>query len=277
MHVSPARPTTPARRGRRRTLTAILIASLLCAACAAAATPSAQATDTARTGAPPLQGTPGTTVRAVAPSVARGAWIAKLLRGADVRGAPGAGHVVAHVAPATMYVRAATRLLVTAARYDRRGALWLEVALPTRPTGARGWIAAAATRVDHTRWFIRISTARRELRAYAGGRLRLRVRAVVGAPATPTPRGLFAIYEKTAQADPSGFIGPWALHLTAFSNVLFEFGAGRGRVAIHGRGPAALGDPLGSARSHGCVRVENGVVQWLRTRVGAGTPVRIVR
>jgi hypothetical protein len=37
---------------------------------------------------------------------------------------------------------------------------------------------------------------------------------------------------------------------TAYSDVLEDYGGGRGRVPIHGRSGAVLADPLGSARSH---------------------------
>jgi len=94
-------------------------------------------------------------------------------------------------------------------------------------------------------------------------------------PAAPTPHGLFAISEMIRQADPSGFLGPWALHLTAFSNVLDNYGGGPGRVAIHGRGGVSLLDPLGSARSHGCIRIDNRHVSRLARSVPLGTPVRI--
>jgi lipoprotein-anchoring transpeptidase ErfK/SrfK len=57
--------------------------------------------------------------------------------------------------------------------------------------------------------------------------------------------------------------------------VLDNYGGGPGRVAIHGRGGASLADPLGTARSHGCIRVANLDVQWLARSVAAGTPVRI--
>ena len=75
-----------------------------------------------------------------------------------------------------------------------------------------------------------------------------RFKAVVGAPATPTPSGRFAIAELARQPDPDGFLGPFALHLTAHSDVLDDYGGGPGRVAIHGRGGESLADPLGSAR-----------------------------
>jgi len=113
------------------------------------------------------------------------------------------------------------------------------------------------------------------VRVYRDGRLVRSFRAVVGAPATPTPVGLFAVYELDRQADPSGFLGPWVVQLTAFSNVLESFGGGPGRVALHGRGGSSLNDPLGSARSHGCVRIDNSNVAWLARVAVPGTPVRI--
>jgi lipoprotein-anchoring transpeptidase ErfK/SrfK len=59
--------------------------------------------------------------------------------------------------------------------------------------------------------------------------------------------------------------------------VLESYGGGPGRVAIHGRGGASLRDPLGSARSHGCVRIPNRAVAWLAERAAPGTPVDIRR
>jgi lipoprotein-anchoring transpeptidase ErfK/SrfK len=110
---------------------------------------------------------------------------------------------------------------------------------------------------------------------YRDGVVVQRFPAVVGAPGTPSPRGLAAIYEKVPAADQRIFTGPWSLHLTAFSRVLDRFGAGDGRVAIHGRGPASWGDPMGTARSHGCVRIDNYWARYLARKLPLATPVKI--
>jgi lipoprotein-anchoring transpeptidase ErfK/SrfK len=60
-----------------------------------------------------------------------------------------------------------------------------------------------------------------------------------------------------------------------FSKVLFNFGGGPGCVSIHGRGGASLIDPLGSAASHGCIRINNGRVDWMASHLSQGTPVQI--
>ncbi len=91
-------------------------------------------------------------------------------------------------------------------------------------------------------------------------------RAVVGAPQWPTPHGLFAVSERVPQPNPKGFLGPSALHLTAFSNKLIHFDGGPGTVAIHGRGGASLLDPLGTARSHGCIRITNRAIDYIEAR-----------
>jgi lipoprotein-anchoring transpeptidase ErfK/SrfK len=75
------------------------------------------------------------------------------------------------------------------------------------------------------------------------------------------------------------FLGSWVLALTAHSRVLAHFDGGDGRVALHGRGAASLADPLGTAASHGCVRLSNAAIDWLVRRIGLtalpGTPVVI--
>jgi lipoprotein-anchoring transpeptidase ErfK/SrfK len=99
---------------------------------------------------------------------------------------------------------------------------------------------------------------------------------VIGAPTTPTPTGLFSIIGAW-RSPPTAFLGSWILPLTAHSNALHEFDGGDGTVGIHGRGGASLLDPLGSARSHGCIRLANSAIDWLVHAIGAaqlaGTPV----
>ena len=96
--------------------------------------------------------------------------------------------------------------------------------------------------------------------------------AVVGHPSTPTPRGRFFV-EEAIQLPASAVGGPFALALSARSNVLQEYAGGPGQIALHGR--ANIGGVLGTAASHGCVRLDNGVMRWLVFRIGPGMPVTI--
>ena len=158
---------------------------------------------------------------------------------------------------------------------DGKKRRWLRVRLPGRPNGAAGWIRATRAVTRRTRWRVVVDVDRRIVRLLQDGRVSRRWRAVVGAPGTPTPRGLFAIGERVRQPDRDGFLGSWALHLTAYSNVLDDFGGGPGTIGIHGRGGASLRDPLGTAASRGCIRLDNTAVEFLARRASEGTPVLI--
>ena len=57
--------------------------------------------------------------------------------------------------------------------------------------------------------------------------------------------------------------------------VIQEFDGGPGQIALHGRHGALLGDPLGTARSHGCVRFDNDVIRVLAGRLPNGTPIEV--
>lgn len=144
-----------------------------------------------------------------------------------------------------------------------------------RPNEAGGWISEDVVRLRRNPWRVIVSTRRRTVAVLRDGRPVRVARAVIGKPRTPTPHGRFAIYERARQASPTGFVGPWALHLTAHSNVLENYGGGPGRVAIHGRAGASLLDPLGTARSHGCVRIPNEDISRLARDLPLGTPVTI--
>ena len=166
---------------------------------------------------------------------------------------------------------------VTGARrpHAADGVIWLRVLLPQRPNGVSGWINSNLVQLARTPWRIDVSLRARTVSLLRQGRLQDTWRAVVGKPSTPTPPGLYAIYERAPQPSPDDFLGTWALLLTAFSPVLHNFDGGPGQVAIHGRGGASLLDPLGSARSHGCIRIDNSAVDVLARHAGAGTPVEI--
>lgn len=206
---------------------------------------------------------------------ARKAYVAQVVYPTAVRGRPGGGGRRGRLGTAARWGGGPVRLLVLDSGRDGRERLWLRVRLADRPNDRSGWIRHDHVRLRATPWRIVVSTGRRMVRVLRAGRVVRRFAAVVGATATPTPRGLFAVNERIRQ--PPGVLGPWALHLTAHSDVLFDYGGGKGRVAIHGRSGALLADPLGTARSHGCIRIENRHVRWLARRAIEGTPVLVRR
>jgi hypothetical protein len=206
---------------------------------------------------------------------AKVAWRARLLRPTSIyRGIPGAGAPrLGSIGP-----RSAAGLLVLRAARDRAGGCWVKLRLPGRPNDADGWIDAEKVGLRPTPWRLTVSRASRRLAVWRAGRQLRRFSVVVGKPSTPTPQGLFSIVGAWRGA-PGDFTGTWVLGLTAHSDALLHFEGGSGEVGIHGRGGASLLDPLGSAASHGCIRLANPAIGWLVRAVGvgrlAGIPVRV--
>ncbi len=165
-------------------------------------------------------------------------------------------------------------LPVTGRRVAADGSTWLRVLLPARPNGADGWVRASAGVLHRTPWRIEIHRGARRADVLQGGHVRATFSVVVGTPTTPTPLGTFFVTEKLHLG--SGVKeGPWALATSAYSYVLQEFAGGPGQIALHGL--VGFTAPLGTSASHGCVRFSNRAISWIAARVGAGTPIQILR
>lgn len=242
--------------------------SLVAAACAAAAgtasAPAGAGAASLPAGAPASAGreaAPPNLARVVATTQAR------------TRAGTNAGRRLAVLSPLAPLGHGITQLRVV----DRRvvdGRTYLRVLLAQRPNGVTGWIPADRVQTSRTRYRVLIDRRARRLTVTLGGRTVRRARVVVGAPSSPTPAGRFAISEELP-GDPDDFTGRWVLPITAFSGTYREFAGGPGRIALHGRGGASLRDPLGTAASHGCVRLSNRMVSWLAEHLQPGVPVTI--
>jgi len=204
--------------------------------------------------------------------------IVRLLAPHVVRAAPDVGaRVLTVVADLRPITSARTVLPALARRRDDRGRSWLLVRLPGRALGGdppprAGWIRAAKTRRSSTAWHLVVDVSTRHVAVHHDGRRVRSFRAIVGAPSTPTPRGEYFVEENVRlAADRAG--APFALALSARSAVLQEFDGGPGQVALHGLDN--IGGELGTAASHGCVRLAGTDIAWLAARIRPGVPVSI--
>ena len=140
----------------------------------------------------------------------------------------------------------AVRTVLPVVGHARGG--WVRVMLPGRPNGPQG----LESQLSHAPVLDAVAPARRSLArrvtVYRDGAVERRFRAVIGAPATPTPRGRFFVEEALRLSD-SASGGPFALATSARSNVLQEFEGGPGQIALHGTNHL-VGAP-GTAVSHG--------------------------
>lgn len=170
--------------------------------------------------------------------------------------------------------RARTVLPVLGDTVSGGGSSWVPVGLPGRPNGHRGWIPTEGTTSTSTPWHISVKLSSRTVTVYRNGRAARRFRAVVGKRSTPTPQGSFFIEEalRISRRDDGG---PFALAASARSNVLQEFAGGPGQIGLHGTNN--LSGALGSAVSHGCVRVSPSAITWMAQRIDGGVPLTIRR
>lgn len=201
--------------------------------------------------------------------------VAVLLDTHSVFAAPSSqGARIARIEPRRPITGGSTVLPVLRSTTTRDGKRWLKVLVPGRPNGGSGWIAQRGTVARQTSWRIAVRTATRRVLVYRDGRHVRSFSAIVGKPSTPTPRGRFFV-EESVRMLPGHPGGPFALALSARSNVLQEFDGGPGQIAIHGI--QNLGGTLGTAVSHGCVRVSNKTSRWLAARMSPGVRVTIRR
>jgi lipoprotein-anchoring transpeptidase ErfK/SrfK len=94
----------------------------------------------------------------------------------------------------------------------------------------------------------------------------------VGAPETPTPTGSYYLYVLLQAPDPSGPYGPFAYGLSSHSDALETFAGGDAEIGIHGNDDSSA---LGQSVSHGCIRMDNGAITDLASKLPLGTPVDV--
>lgn len=182
--------------------------------------------------------------------------------------------VIEPVAAVRPLTKVRTVLPVMGTVRGKDGNRWVHVRLPGRPSGHTGWILADQTITSSTEWRIVVTISTRRVTVFRDGAVVRSFPAVVPKPATPTPYGQFFVEEALA-ISPQDSGGPFALAISARSDIFQEFAGGPGQIAIHGTD--GLSDPLGSEASHGCIRVSPSAITWMSRRLGGGVPVTVER
>ncbi|MDH4341346.1 MAG: L,D-transpeptidase family protein [Thermoleophilia bacterium] len=151
---------------------------------------------------------------------------------------------------------------------------WYRISVPGRPNGRTGWVRAAALEIHPVHKRLIVYRGARRFEFWDGNKLVRAGDVAVGKPGAETPLGLFYVTWKfNPSIDPDwAILGAYAFETSAYSK-LTDWPGG-GIVGMHGTPWPSL---LGQAVSHGCVRVHNDNIEFLRNRVPLGTPVKIVR
>ncbi len=185
----------------------------------------------------------------------------------QVYDAPDSTRVVTTFSEKTEYKQPRT-LLVTEQQGD-----WVKALLPMRPNQSTGWVRKADVTLTQTPYEIRVSLADHKMTLFKAGQEVLSVPVAVGTDRTPTPVGTYYVTDPVDLRNrPGGAYGAFALGLSGYSEVLFEFNGGPGQIAIHGTNQPEL---IGQNVSNGCIRTDNDTIVQIATQVPLGTPVII--
>lgn len=149
---------------------------------------------------------------------------------------------------------------------------WIEVLVPVRPNGMRGWLPASSVDLTQHNFRVRVELGKHRLTVWRGDDVIMDEPVGVGKAKTPTPKGLFYTTELLKPPDPNGIYGAFAFGLSGYSDVLHRFRGGEGELGIHGTTNAR---DLGRDVSHGCVRLSNEAMTRLAGLLPLGTPVFI--
>lgn len=165
-------------------------------------------------------------------------------------------------------------LALDVVRTKRGTPAWYRISIPGRPNGRTGWVRAASLELHAVQKRLIIYRGTRRFEFWDGDRLMRAGKIAVGKPGAETPLGLFYVTWKfNPSIDPDwAILGAYAFETSAYSK-LTDWPGG-GIVGVHGTPWPEL---LGQAVSHGCVRLDNRDITFLRYRVPLGTPVKIVR
>lgn len=153
---------------------------------------------------------------------------------------------------------------------------WLQVYLPVKPNGSKGWVKASSVKVSPNQYHIKIEMGAYKLTLTKAGKVEVETGVGLGKGGRETPAGTYYIKELYQPPDPNGAYGPYAYGLSAFTEstdpqILEDFPGGV--IGLHGTNKP---DSIGNNESSGCIRMANDVITEMAGYLPLGTPVEIV-
>jgi len=149
---------------------------------------------------------------------------------------------------------------------------WVQVLLPVRPNGSKGWVKGSDVTVSPNPYHIEVSLGQHTITVSRGTQQIYRGEVAVGAPETPTPTGEYYLRVLVKAIDPTTVYGTYAYGLSSHSDALETFDGGDAEIGIHGNNDASV---LGSNVTHGCIRIDNDAITMLSKQLPLGTPVEV--
>jgi hypothetical protein len=166
--------------------------------------------------------------------------------------------------------RAPENYLILRSQLDLKGRPWLNIRVPRRPNGSKGWVPAGALRMRTLTTAFEVDKRALKARLTRDGVTIWKSSVGIGARATPTPSGRFWVREGLSNLRGNPAYGPFAFGTSAYSRL--SDWPGGGVVGIHGTNAPAL---IPGRPSHGCIRVPNAKILQLKRLMPIGTPIWI--
>jgi hypothetical protein len=149
---------------------------------------------------------------------------------------------------------------------------WLGVISELAGNGHLGWVPRTSVALARDPYSLRASLGQRMLTVLKDGQVLARFTIGIGAAASPTPTGRFAVTDRLTTDQPQGPYGCCILALSATAPHAIAGWTGGDRIAIHAT-PAT--ETIGQPDSHGCIHVTQIQGRWLIDHVPDGTPMLI--
>jgi lipoprotein-anchoring transpeptidase ErfK/SrfK len=158
---------------------------------------------------------------------------------------------------------------------------WVQVLLPVRPNGSKGWVKASDVTVKPNPFRIDVALGAHTITVHRGADVIYTGPVAVGATnpplpdvgkPTPTPTGEYYLRILLQAPDPNTVYGPYAYGLSSHSDTLDQFAGSDAEIGIHGNNDASV---LGTDATHGCIRMDNTAITMLSKQLPLGTPVDV--
>jgi lipoprotein-anchoring transpeptidase ErfK/SrfK len=251
---------TRSRRGRAAHVAVALLAAATVTGCGAGVRANYSA-PTAPSAVPTPTATPSPAVSVPAPAV-----VARALRSLTVYRSAAAPRPYERLSKRTPFDSPRV-MLVTA---QKNG--WVQTLLPQRPNGSRGWVPLSQVQLSTVPYRVVVSLRTHRATVFRGATRLFMTKVANGKASTPTARGTFYVTDVLPVPGYQPWYGPYALPLSGYSPVYQTFDGGDAELAMHGTDQPEL---LGTAASHGCVRMSNAAIKRLAHLLPLGTPVTI--
>jgi lipoprotein-anchoring transpeptidase ErfK/SrfK len=160
--------------------------------------------------------------------------------------------------------------LALSSKLGPNGKAWLQIRVPQRPNGTKGWVPARALRLRIVTTSFEIDKRALKARLFKDGHEIWTSSVGIGASGTPTPSGRYWVRERLSNLGGNPAYGPFAFGTSAYSRL--SDWPGGGVVGIHGTNAPGL---IPGRPSHGCVRVPNAKILKLKQLMPVGTPIWI--